>query len=167
MTRTCLTQTDIRGRPATRVYCSTQVDWSSSSLLKGTVTPAVIKGQKEHYRDLVDSARRWIRSHPEEFTQPPSQQQDGQDGTAPKRKGLPGRGVSFREPSEAGEGAGASGIEQAGEMKVRPPLLSRSSSYSDKTMLEYAMEIPANPVMLAITALCAFLLVRDMMRLIF
>jgi hypothetical protein len=49
------------------MYCTTQCDWSSSSWLKGTITPAVIKGQKEHHQQLTKKIRSWIHSHPEEF----------------------------------------------------------------------------------------------------
>lgn len=69
--------------------------------------------------------------------------------------------MSFRDGGNSDE------IEQSGEMKIRPPLTSRSSSYEDKSLIDYALEIPSNPVMLAITALCAFLLMRDMLRMIF
>lgn len=49
------------------MYCTTQTDWSSSSLLKSTITPAVIKGQKSYHQRLTRKIREWVRSHPEDF----------------------------------------------------------------------------------------------------
>jgi hypothetical protein len=49
------------------MYCTTQCDWSSSSWLKSTITPAVIKGQKEHHQQLVAKIKGWIKDHPDEF----------------------------------------------------------------------------------------------------
>lgn len=66
-TRTCITHAAAKGRPGSRLVCTTQCDWSSSSWLKGTITPAVIKGQKEHHQQLVKKIRRWIKDHPENY----------------------------------------------------------------------------------------------------
>lgn len=66
-TRTCLSKTILRGKPATRMYCTTQCDWSSGSWLKSTITPAVIKGQKEHHQQLTKKIRGHVKAHPDEF----------------------------------------------------------------------------------------------------
>ncbi|WVW82656.1 hypothetical protein I302_104667 [Kwoniella bestiolae CBS 10118] len=66
-TRTCLTHDILHHKQATRIHCTTQVDWSSSSLLKGTITPAVIKGQKEHHQQLVQAITEWVKGHPDDF----------------------------------------------------------------------------------------------------
>lgn len=49
------------------MYCTTQCDWSSGSWLKSTITPAVIKGQKEHHQQLVGKIRKHIKAHPADF----------------------------------------------------------------------------------------------------
>ncbi|WVQ69663.1 uncharacterized protein L199_007883 [Kwoniella botswanensis] len=67
-TRTCLTHDILHHKQATRIHCTTQVDWSSSSILKGTITPAVIKGQKEHHQQLIRAITEWVKAHPDEFT---------------------------------------------------------------------------------------------------
>ncbi len=51
------------------MLCTTQCDWASSSWLKGTITPAVIKGQKEHHQQLSKKIRSWVRDHSKEFRQ--------------------------------------------------------------------------------------------------
>ncbi|OCF71452.1 hypothetical protein I204_07510 [Kwoniella mangroviensis CBS 8886] len=67
-TRTCLTHDILHHKQATRIHCTTQVDWSSSSILKGTITPAVIKGQKEHHQQLIRAITEWVKARPDEFT---------------------------------------------------------------------------------------------------
>ena len=49
------------------MYCTTQTDWSSSSFLKSTITPAVIKGQKSYHQRLTAKIREWVKVHPSEF----------------------------------------------------------------------------------------------------
>jgi hypothetical protein len=66
-TRTCLTRTVENGTPSTRMYCTTQCDWSASSMLKSTITPAVIKGQKEYHQSWLSALKEWIDAHPEDF----------------------------------------------------------------------------------------------------
>lgn len=51
------------------MYCTTQCDWSSGSWLKSTITPAVIKGQKEHHQQLVKKIRSHVKAHPDDFAQ--------------------------------------------------------------------------------------------------
>ncbi|WVR08380.1 hypothetical protein IAU60_005435 [Kwoniella sp. DSM 27419] len=58
----------LKDKPATRMYCTTQCDWSSGSWLKSTITPAVIKGQKEHHQQLTKKIREWIKARPDEFS---------------------------------------------------------------------------------------------------
>ena len=55
------------GAPATRMYCTTQCDWSASSMLKSTITPAVIKGQKEYHQSWLAAIKEWIEDHPDDF----------------------------------------------------------------------------------------------------
>jgi hypothetical protein len=66
-TRTCLTRAVVDGAPATRMYCTTQCDWSASSMLKSTITPAVIKGQKEYHQKWLSTLKEWIDAHPTDF----------------------------------------------------------------------------------------------------
>lgn len=75
-TRTCLTQASLKDKPATRMYCTTQCDWSSGSWLKGTITPAVIKGQKEHHQQLLAKIHKYITAHPDEFDQVSDEEDD-------------------------------------------------------------------------------------------
>ena len=51
------------GKPAARMHCTTECDWESSSWLKGTITPAVIKGQREHHKQLARKVSEWIQAH--------------------------------------------------------------------------------------------------------
>ncbi|WWC89636.1 uncharacterized protein L201_004561 [Kwoniella dendrophila CBS 6074] len=66
-TRTCLTHDSLHHKQATKIHCTTQVDWSASSMLKSTITPAVIKGQKEHHRQLLEFMTNWVKQHPDDF----------------------------------------------------------------------------------------------------
>lgn len=62
-TRTVLTHTDMNGKDASRMHCTTECDWESSSWLKSTITPAVIKGQREHHKQLAKKISGWIQAH--------------------------------------------------------------------------------------------------------
>lgn len=39
-------------------------------MLKSTITPAVIKGQKEYHQNWLAALKEWIDNHPEDFTSP-------------------------------------------------------------------------------------------------
>ncbi|ORX38733.1 hypothetical protein BD324DRAFT_622133 [Kockovaella imperatae] len=62
-TRTVLTHAEVHHKPGSRMYVTTECDWSSSSWLKGTITPAVIKGQRSHHEQLAKKVNEWIKSH--------------------------------------------------------------------------------------------------------
>ncbi|WWC69066.1 uncharacterized protein I206_103002 [Kwoniella pini CBS 10737] len=125
-TRTCLTHDSLNNKQATRIHCTTQVDWSSSSLLKGTITPAVIKGQKEHHQQLIKGMTEWVKSHPGDF------------------KGVDQDKVEIKHEVEIPQ------TEDTVNEKV------------GKTLLQYAGDIPDNPVMLAITILFLVLLLLNL-----
>ncbi|KAK4688963.1 hypothetical protein P7C73_g1141, partial [Tremellales sp. Uapishka_1] len=92
-TRTCLTHTELNGKKATRMYCTTQCDWSASSWLKSTITPAVIKGQKEYHQELNRKIRSWVKVHPNEFGEVGDVEEDEvtveevKEGMVPETKG--------------------------------------------------------------------------------
>ncbi|WRT66048.1 uncharacterized protein IL334_003000 [Kwoniella shivajii] len=128
-TRTCLSHTELNGNPATRIHSTTQVNWSGSSFLKSTITPAVIKGQKEHYRQVVDTALQWINSHREDF------------GKSPEEK------------------VETEGIKESQQSVSVEPIIS-----AEKSLVDHAADIPSNPIMIAISALCALLLFLQLYR---
>lgn len=39
-------------------------------MLKSTITPAVIKGQKEYHQKWLSALKEWIDDHPDDFTTP-------------------------------------------------------------------------------------------------
>jgi hypothetical protein len=39
-------------------------------MLKSTITPAVIKGQKEYHQNWLAALKEWIDNHPDDFTTP-------------------------------------------------------------------------------------------------
>lgn len=115
--------------PATRLYCTTQCDWSSSSMLKGTITPAVIKGQKEYHEKLVSAIKDWIKVHPDDFQ------------TAAGSKG--------GEVQEEKTG------ETEGNVPEKSPDGARTQvAQQQKGAMELLGEIPENPIMLWITIVC-------------
>ncbi|WVQ98399.1 hypothetical protein IAU59_005522 [Kwoniella sp. CBS 9459] len=136
-TRTCLTHAERNGRPATRMYCTTQCDWSASSWLKSTITPAVIKGQKGYHQKLAKKIREWVKDHPDEF------------GTKPEH--LPSEGELENATVSDGESNDITTTEfQKGNGIA---VVTKQTAWID-----HAMEIPGNPVMLIITGICATLL---------
>ncbi|WVF72553.1 hypothetical protein IAT40_007370 [Kwoniella sp. CBS 6097] len=144
-TRTCLTHAERHGRAATRMYCTTECAWSASSWLKGTITPAVIKGQKEYHQKLAKKVRDWIKAHPEEF------------GTRPEH--LPSEGEL--EKAAAADEAPKEVTTQLQE-GIGSAVVSRETPW-----LDYAMEIPENPVMVIVVALCVALLLINLYLLLF
>ncbi|WWD18868.1 hypothetical protein CI109_103323 [Kwoniella shandongensis] len=122
---------NIAGAPATRILSTTQVDWTGSSMLKSAITPAVIRGQKEHHEQLVSATLDWIDSHREDF------------GKSSEERLEP-------EIVPVGEGPVTSTV----------PL----SATSDKTLVDHASDIPGNPIMIAISLLCAILLYLQLNR---
>ncbi|OCF38519.1 hypothetical protein I317_07700 [Kwoniella heveanensis CBS 569] len=138
-TRTCLTHAERHGRPATRMYCTTQCDWSASSWLKGTITPAVIKGQKEYHQKLAKKVRDWIKARPEEF------------GT--KEEHLPSEGELEKVTAEEAPKDTTTHIQGT----VGTAVVTKHTPWFD-----HAMEIPQNPVMVIVTGLCVTLLIINL-----
>ncbi|KAK8870125.1 hypothetical protein IAR55_000695 [Kwoniella newhampshirensis] len=132
-TRTCLTHDILHGQSATRIHCTTQVDWTASSMLKSAITPAVIKGQKEHHRQLVHSVRDWVKAHREDFANVDADK------------------VEIHHPES--ETAKVEGQDAAGDT------LMETQAVVGKTYMDHAGDIWENPVMLGISALCLALLV--------
>jgi hypothetical protein len=52
-------------------------------MLKGTITPAVIKGQKEYHQAWLGAIRDWIKAHPDDFSSPTS---EGDGSSKPEMK---------------------------------------------------------------------------------
>jgi len=128
-TRTCLSHTGAQNdtTPATRLYCTTQCDWSASSMLKSTITPAVIKGQKEYHVKLVDAVNDWIADHPDDF----------QTGSA-----------AAGESEKAGKGEKSGGTVKTREKADRSET---ESSIEEKSIIDQLAEIPGNQAMVYIT----------------
>jgi len=110
------------------MYCTTQCDWSSGSWLKGTITPAVIKGQKEHHQQLTKKIRSHIKSHPDDFAQGAGDDADAGEDDA----------------GEEGELADGNGGDTV--------------TTQDKDLAAHLKEITEDPVMLGVVGLCVLLL---------
>jgi hypothetical protein len=52
-------------------------------MLKSTITPAVIKGQKEYHQKWLAALKEWIDAHPDDFEAPVASEAAGGD-TTPK-----------------------------------------------------------------------------------
>ena len=65
------------------MYGTTQCDWSSSSWLQGTITPAVIKGQRSHHEQLSRKISEWIKAHPDDYAQAAGEAGPAQSGVKP------------------------------------------------------------------------------------
>jgi len=112
------------------MHCTTQCDWSSGSWLKGTITPAVIKGQKEHHQQLTKKIRQHIKSHPEDFPQ-----NAGDDAGDDADEGE--NETDHTDVNEGGDDAVAT---------------------QDKNIMDHLQDITDNPAMLGIVGLCVLLL---------
>ena len=132
-TRTCLFNTGYKGRQGTRIYCTTQCDWSSSSWLKGAITPAVIKGQKEHHQQLTKKIRTWISEHPQDY-------------------GIEHQDLTDNADDNGNSEAIVSSV-QNNDTDIHPV-----DQGEDKGLVGYASEVPQNPIMLGIVGLCVILL---------
>jgi len=166
-TRTCLTHDDIKGRPATRIYCTTQCDWISSSWLKGKIGPAVIKGQREYHQKLMVKIRQWIKEHPDEFGKPKARRHD-------VGKVVANEDVSVVHEHSHGRAKGVYDVEQEGAPGTDDDddgfeVAADETAATDggKSWMDHACEIADNPVMLAITALCVVLLAITLYRSLF
>lgn len=96
-------------------------------MLKSTITPAVIKGQKEYHVKLVDAVNDWIADHPDEF----------QTGSAEAGKS---------------EVAGAGGEKGGGTVKTRDKTdIAKSETMEEKSIIDQLAEIPGNQAMVYIT----------------
>lgn len=71
-------------------------------MLKGAITPAVIKGQKEYHAKLVKAVKDWIARHPDDFgTGPPaSPSAAGQTVGASTASEKVGAGVQLRDKAD-------------------------------------------------------------------
>jgi hypothetical protein len=116
-------------------------------MLKSTITPAVIKGQKEYHQALLSAVKEWIKAHPEDFEAQPSAEAGQEDGSAPVPSGEKGA-VTTRDKGEKGAGAGAGA---GGEVMTE-----------SKGTVEQLTEIPANQAMSWITILCALSLALNL-----
>lgn len=151
-TRTCLTHTGLHGKQATRMYCTSQCDWSSFSMLKSTITPAVIKGQKSYYANLAKSIRHWVKTHPQDYGE---EAEDAED------------------EEEEGDGVGeVLQSEKVGEDSIAEPVTvvsekdghgahTTTATTGPRSLFDHTLDIPNNPVMLGITLLCACFLLRE------
>lgn len=112
-------------------------------MLKSTITPAVIKGQKEYHQALLSAVKEWIKAHPGDFEAQPSAEAGQEDGSAPVPSGEKGAAPGEK-GAEAGAGAG-------GEVMTET-----------KGTVEQLTEIPANQAMSWITILCALSLALNL-----
>lgn len=133
----------------------------------------MIKGQKEYHQKLMVKIRQWIKDHPDEFGKPKAVRHDGKEVAANEdvpvvhRKGHSHHSHGAKGPEGADESAGVDededqvddddddGFEIAAD---------ETTKTDGKSWLDHASEIGENPVMLAITALCAFLLAMTLYR---
>lgn len=53
-------------------------------MLKSTITPAVIKGQKEYHQSWLGALKEWIDAHPEDFKSTSPSNSAGSSGKAEK-----------------------------------------------------------------------------------
>lgn len=136
-TRTCITHSPVRGRPGSQLFCTTQCDWLASSWLKSTITPATMSGQREYHQKLLKAIKKWIKAHPKDFEV--AEGQNGGDGGE-----TAGEETDMEDDTE-NKGVGAS-VSSTGEGQTIG---------QDDGVWEQVMAIPANPVMLGITLLCA------------
>jgi hypothetical protein len=111
-------------------------------MLKSTITPAVIKGQKEYHQALLSAVKEWIKAHPEDFEAQPSTEAGQEDGSAPVPSGE--KGAAATATGEKGAGA-------VGEVMTE-----------SKGTVEQLTEIPANQAMSWITILCALSLALNL-----
>lgn len=158
-TRTCLTHAIENDKPATRMFCTSQCDWSSFSMLKSTITPAVIKGQKAYHEKLAKSIRGWIESHPDDFALAGNVGDNSTGGGSVKENaGEPSSDTAQTRSKSETAGGDTKTLPEIDEIKSRPLA-------STKSTLDHILEIPGNPVMLGITLLCALLLFTEIYRL--
>jgi hypothetical protein len=177
------------------MYCTSQCDWSSFSMLKSTITPAVIKGQKTYHEKLAKGIRHWIHTHPEDYevveddddlsggedeenatsgqAQGQGQGQGEGEGNGQGGKGLPSYNEDGTVDSAVEKGGSKSSIGKPPTTRTRTKFETMqdlnhtsagSKDASPKSYLDYALEIPLNPVMSAITLLCALLLYLEISR---
>ena len=147
-TRTCLTHAIVDGAPATRMYCTTQCDWSASSMLKSTITPAVIKGQKEYHQVWLAALKEWIQDHPDDF--PSDSPPRSGTGTRPKATSKLSS-ASTKSVKMAGKDTRPSVPDKRGSSvaPVDPDVVPKA------TLAQQITEIANNQVMMGIMVLCA------------
>ncbi|KAJ6543958.1 hypothetical protein B0H19DRAFT_957127 [Mycena capillaripes] len=63
-TRTCITWAS---PVTTRIFVSTQVEWTGRSFIKGIIERSCIEGQKTYHGDLEKAMREYIQAHKNEF----------------------------------------------------------------------------------------------------
>ena len=102
------------------MHCTTECQWSSSSWLQKTITPAVIKGQQQYHEQLGAKIEEWARVHPHETAAPPAPQV--QDDKQQRRPDVPKLGMGAQRRAHNGE----------------------------VSLYDHALAIPHNPVMLAV-----------------
>lgn len=123
-----MTQTVIDGTPSTRMYCTTQCDWSSSSMLNSTITPAVIKGQKEYHQNWLAALKEWIDGHPDDFTTPSTGSETPKPPNSPqptetpvvRNEKLPERSVAPIDPQAVDT---ASAIHKSTDITQNQPMM--------------------------------------------
>lgn len=119
-------------------------------MLKSTITPAVIKGQKEYYVKLGSTIRDWIRDHPEDFGDHGDNlehhegdvAEDTADETINDEKGA---------PRKINDGAIEGG----------DPNFATATVSQDKSLVDHTFDIPSNPVAASMALLCAMFILRE------
>lgn len=137
------------------MFCTTQCDWSSSSWLKSTITPAVIKGQKEYHTQLAHKIRTWIKEHPEDF--PTEDNGDNDDDAWDEGE---------HEHDSSAEPISAKTMSD-GHSKVHNEHLAdhQIASGPAKTMPDYMSEVVENPIMMAIVGVMGLVIFYQWMLL--
>lgn len=108
-------------------------------MLKSTITPAVIKGQKEYHQKLVQNVKKWIKSHPADF-------------------GGNGAGAE-------GQGAGVEEIDLEVDSEVVTAGGRGTGTGTEKTLWDHAMDVTENPILLGVGGLCVLLLLVELYQL--
>lgn len=105
-------------------------------MLKSTITPAVIKGQKEYHQKLLAAVLEWIKAHPDDFE------------------------TQSAEPEPEASSTDEKTIN--GDEKVERPELAGTEVAVEKGTMEQLTEIPGNQAMSWITILCALSLALNL-----
>lgn len=115
-------------------------------MLKSTITPAVIKGQKEYHVQLLAAVKAWVKAHPDDFeTQAPAAPTTG-GGAGKEVEKVNGEKAAVSSSSNEKEGVQDDGAEVM----------------IQKGTMENLSEIPGNSAMSLITILCALSLALNL-----